>query len=193
MKRKWFRKVLIPVLVMALMIQIVCPAFAASVQTGTYSWVSGDYTYTATVTPGSATTKIVSKEVDRTAHTKGTASTIVSSAERNYTVSATRSSSKYPTQVSEALKKSGLKTSYTYTVPKNKTVTVPATAPTGNYIMCVRFNGYTATWVVASRSISLNSVGMKSGVDTNAASETGSYSFAPIQATPTYTYTMSNY
>lgn len=193
MKRKWFRKVLIPVLVMALMIQIACPAFAASVQKGTYTWVSGEYTYIATVTPGSSTTKTVSKEVDRTAHTKGTATTIVTSTARNYTVSAVGSYGSYQTQLTKAMTAAGLKTSYTHTVKANETVTVPSSAPSGNYILCVRFEGYTASWAVTSRSVSINSVGLQSEVGTNAAGETGSFTFAPTGADTTYTYTMSNY
>ena len=193
MKRKWFRKVLIPVLVMALMIQIACPAFAAAVQKGTYTWVDDEYTYIATVTPVSATTKTVSKEVDRTTHTKGTATTILSSVEREYTVKAVGGSESYATQVNTALARAGLLTKYSFDVPKNAKAIVPAIAPSGNYILSVRFSGYTASWVVTARSISLNSVGMQSDVGTNAAGASGTFSFAPIEANPTYTYTMSNY
>ncbi len=136
----------------ALILPLALPASAAS-DRGSHTWTVGSKRYTANVTFTTQTQIHIPSNMPSVYHTKGTETRMT--AIKAYTATASIKWSGDTDQafyfgLTKAVSSAGYSASYNYPVGAGESVTIPASSPTGYYVIGIVAYSRNGTWKVTS-------------------------------------------
>ncbi len=155
----------------ALILPLALPASAASV-----SWTEGSKKYTLTISQQTRETKFLLSNMPSITHKTGTDTTLI--ALRSYTVSVKMEWNRTPTgslysMALDLLDDLNLSTGKTFTISAGERIPVPASAPSGQYVIGVAVNVVNGNW--SAKSVNGELVTLEGSGSFSNAVEIGSY------------------